>query len=431
MVRGTDPAENQLRKLLIMRTLKTMRQITLGVTLLVASATSTLSSDDPYTVFLDSDPGVYTIPLDITASPSGEIYAVGFRWEELEDTWSPFESVVLRSLDEGATWETATALDLDGAEFVTAMTDRDGNLYVLSEGPVELWRSATQDQGANLRKITTFSEVLPEVVFYSEAVRSLAIDTAGNVFVCGRRYVSTTKPSARLSRWVVAKGTPTTGGGLSWSVVDDFALDAKYDASASGLAIRPSNVPGQPSEVWVRGTVVTKSGTFVALRRSTQGGAPGSWQTVTTYAGDASRSRAWMSRLATGTDGAVYDAGWQTVALTRKTSETRWTTWRLAPGASAIEVVDQVPAASRADVGVAVDAAGQVYVSGWQNGFPGSVLRASANGNFGTWIDYDSVLDALFYGMTLDDEGSLYLAGEGYDTQQDRWQGCIRRLPAP
>jgi hypothetical protein len=390
-----------------------------------------LHASDPNTVFLDSDPNVYSVPLDIAASPSGVLYAVGPRWLELEDTWSPLENVVLRSLDRGATWETATAIALDSAEFVTAMTDRDGNLYVLSEGPVELWRSAAQDQGANLQKITTFSEVLPDFVVLSEAVRSLAIDAAGNVFVCGRRYVSATKPSARLSRWVVAKGTPTTGGGLSWSVVDDFVMDAKYDSSASGLAIRPSNDPGQASEVWVRGTVVTKSGTFVALRRSTQGGAPGSWQTVTTYAGDASRSRAWMSRLAVGTHGAVYDAGWQSVALTRKTSETRWTTWRLAPGASAIQVVDQVPAASRAEVGVVVDAAGQVYVNGWLSGVQGSVLRTSANGNAGEWGDYDLALGAGFYGMTLDDEGSLYLAGECYDAQSDQWLGCIRKLPAP
>jgi hypothetical protein len=165
-----------------------------------------LHASDPNTVFLDSDPNVYSVPLDIAASPSGVLYAVGPRWLELEDTWSPLENVVLRSLDRGATWETATAIALDSAEFVTAMTDRDGNLYVLSEGPVELWRSAAQDQGANLQKITTFSEVLPDFVVLSEAVRSLAIDAAGNVFVCGRRYVSATKPSARLSRWGGSQG---------------------------------------------------------------------------------------------------------------------------------------------------------------------------------------------------------------------------------
>jgi hypothetical protein len=230
----------------------------------VATTLNSLASDDPNTVFLDGHdtaPGVYTCPLDIAASPSGEVYAVGYRWQETEDTSSASESVVLRSLDRGATWETATALDLDGAEFVTAMTDCAGNLYALTESPLELWRSAAQDQGANLRKITTFSEVLPGFVVYSVSTRSLAIDAAGNVFICGVRHASTTKPSSTLVRWVVAKGVPTTDGGFSWSLVDEYALDAKYDSQASGLAVRPSDNPDHPSEVWVRGTVKNKSGT--------------------------------------------------------------------------------------------------------------------------------------------------------------------------
>jgi hypothetical protein len=210
-----------------------------------------------------------------------------------------------------------------------------------------------------------------------------------------------------------SRGIATSGGGLSWSVVDEFTLDTQYGSFSTGLAIRPSDDPSFPSEVWVRGTVGTKSGSLVALRRSTQGGAQDSWRTVTTYAGDTRWSRGIGSDggLAVGAQGEVYDVGQVAVSVSRKTVENRWTTWRLAPGASSVQVVDQLPVSSYA-LKAAVDAEGRVYVHGGRNDSEGSVPRASVNGNSGTWGDHDLVPGASFYAMTLDDEGSLYLAGD-------------------
>jgi hypothetical protein len=426
MVRGTDPAENQLRKLLIMRTLKTMRQITLGVTLLVASATSTLCSDDPYTVFLDSrdsEPGVYTGFWDIAAGPSGQVYSVGF----IEDGDTLIDKAVIRSLDRGApgTWEVSTALTDGGRTFFHATVDGFGNLYAMAGygGDEELWRST--EEGVNMQWLTTLKQVLP--TGYQLAWRALAADAAGNVFVAGYRPVTTGRTT--LNRWIVARGIPTSSGGLAWSVVDEFALDATYGSYATGLAIRPSNHPSIPSEVWVRGTVGSKSGNQVALRRSTNGGTAGSWQTVTTYAGDTRWFRGiGADSLAVGVNGEVYDVGQVAVSLSKKTVENRWNTWRLAPGAASVQVVDQLPVASSA-FKVAVDSTGRVYVHGGRFGFDGSVLRTSPNGNSGTWDDYDLAENASFYGMTLDDEGSLYLAGEL--CEPDACLGYIRKLPSP
>jgi hypothetical protein len=317
MVRGTDPAENQLRKLLIMRTLKTMRQITLGVTLLVASATSTLCSDDPYTVFLDSrdsEPGVYTGFWDIAAGPSGQVYSVGF----IQEGDVSIDKAVIRSLDRGApgTWEVSTAITDGGDTFFHATVDGFGNLYAMTghSGNAELWRST--EEGVNMQWITTLKQVLP--AGYQLAWRALAADAAGNVFVAGYRPVTTGRTT--LNRWIVARGIPTSSGGLAWSVVDEFALDAKYGSYATGLAIRPSNHPSIPSEVWVRGTVGSKSGNQVALRRSTNGGTAGSWQTVTTYAGDTRWFRGiGADSLAVGVNGEVYDVGQVAVSLSKKT----------------------------------------------------------------------------------------------------------------
>jgi len=380
---------------------------------------------DPYTVFLDSDPGVYTGFCDIAAGPSGQVYSVGF----IEEGDAFIDKAVIRSLHRGApgTWEVATALTDGERTFFHAAVDGLGNLYAMAGygGDEEIWRST--EEGVNMQRITTLKQVLP--AGSQLPWRALAADAAGNVFVAGYRPVTTGRTT--LNRWMVARGIPTASGGLAWSVVDEFTLDSKYGSFATGLAIRPSSHPSIPSEVWVRGTVGSKSGNQVALRRSTNGGTAGSWQTMTTYTGDTRWFRGiGADSLAVGADGAVYDVGQVAVSLSRKTSENRWTTWRLAPGASSVQVVDQLPLASTA-LKVGVDSTGRVYVQGGRSGYDGSVLRTSATGNFGTWGDNDLAAGASFYGMTLDDEGSLHLAGECYDAESGQWLGCIRKLPAP
>jgi hypothetical protein len=170
----------------------------------------------------------------------------------------------------------------------------------------------------------------------------------------------------------------------------------------------------------------------VALRRSTNGGVLGSWQTVTTYTGDTRWFRGiGAESLAVGADGAVYDVEQVAVSLSKKIVENRWTTWRLAPGTSSVQVVDQLTVASYASK-VGVDSTGRVYVEGGRSGFDGSVLRTIANGTSGTWDDHYLAAGAYFYGMTIDDEGSIYLAGECVDPETGAWLGgCIRKLPAP
>lgn len=382
-----------------------------------------LHASDPYTVFLDPDLSVYTGFWDIAAGPAGQIYSVGF----IEDGDAWIDKAVIRSLDRGepGTWEVSTAITDGGDTFFHATVDGLGNLYALTgqSGNAELWRST--GEGVNMHWIATLSQVLPSG--YQLAWRSLAADAAGNVFVAGYRPVTSGRTT--LNRWMVAKGRPMSSGGLSWSVVDEFALDAKYGSFATGLAIRPSNSPSNPSEVWVRGTVGSKSGDRVTLRRSTNGGAPGSWQTVTTYTGDTRWFRGiGADSLAVGANGAVYDVGQVAVTVSKNSVQDRWTVWRLAPGASSVQVVDQLTVASAA-LKVGVDAVGRVYVQGGRSGFDGSVLRTSANGSSGTWADYDLAAGASCYAMTIDDEGSVYLAGEV--CASGTCLGYIRKLPAP
>jgi hypothetical protein len=385
-----------------------------------------LHASDPYTVFLDPDPSVYTGFWDIAAGLSGQVYSVGW----IEDGDTVIDKAVIRSLDRGepGTWEISTAITDGGRTFFHATVDGLGNLYAMTGhgGDEELWRST--EEGVNMQWLATLSQVLPSG--YQLAWRSLAADAAGNVFVAGYRPVTSGRTT--LNRWMVAKGSPTSAGGLAWSVVDEFALDTKYGSFATGLAIRPSSNLLNPSEVWVRGTVGSKSGNRVALRRSTNGGEQGSWQTVTTYTGDTRWFRGiGAESLAVGANGAVYDVGQVAVSLSKKAVENRWATWRLAPGASSVQVVDQLPVASYA-LKVGVDAVGRVYVHGGRSDFDGSVLRTSADGTSGTWVDHDLAAGAYFYAMTIDDEGSVYLAGECADPETGAWLGgCIRKLPAP
>jgi hypothetical protein len=100
-------------------------------------------------------------------------------------------------------------------------------------------------------------------------------------------------------------------------------------------------------------------------------------------------------------------------------------------GSSTLEIVDQLSVSSAA-CKVVVDPLGRVSVHGGRSNFDGSVLRTSANGNSGTWDDYDLAAGASFYAMTIDDEGSVYLAGECVDPETGAWLGgCIRKLTAP
>ena len=382
-----------------------------------------LHASDPYTVFLDPDPSVYTGFWDIAAGPSDRVYSVGY----VEDGDTFIDKAVIRSLHRGApgTWEISTAVTDGGRTFFHATVDGFGNLYAMAGygGDEELWRST--EEGVNMQWITTLKQVLP--AGSQLAWRSLAADADGNVFVCGYRPLTSGRTT--LNRWMVARGIPTSSDGLAWSVVDEFTLDAKYGSFATGLTIRPSSNQSSLSEVWVRGTVGNKSGNQVALRRSTNGGAEGSWQTVTTYVGDTRWFRGiGADSLAVGVNGEVYDVGQVAVSVSKKAVENRWTTWRLAPGAASVQVVDQLPVASAA-LKVGVDSTGRVYVHGGRSGFDGSVLRTSANGNAATWDDYDLAAGASFYAMTIDDEGSVYLAGEL--CEPGACLGCIRKLPAP
>jgi hypothetical protein len=410
-------------------TLKSLAPFACAVALCTAPFAN-LHASDPYTVFLDPDPSVYTGFWDITFSPQGNLYGVGFG--SVDEEFNDLYTLVVRSPDRGATWEKLISTPEDPSNFLKAAVDGAGNLYALSGYAHEasLWRSNAAEAAAHLQPLIKFFEAFPG---FRVTWKGMAVDAAGNVFVCGYRPVTTTtKPTTTFNRWMVIKGIPTSSGGLAWSVVDEFVFDAKYGSFATGLAIRPSNNPSSPSEVWVRGTVGSKSGNQVALRRSTNGGAVGSWQTVTTYAGDTRWIRGiGADSLAVGVNGEVYDVGQVAVSVSKKAVENRWTTWRLAPGSTTVAIVDQLSVSSGA-AKVGVDSTGRVYVHGGRSGFDGSVLRTSANGNAATWGDYDLAAGASFYAMTIDDEGSVYLAGECVDPATGAWLGgCIRKLPAP
>lgn len=399
----------------------------------LTTMTQTHAADGTTILLQERDPSVYVSPGDITAGHDGELYGVGIRAVGLGTDSEQWDTIVILSLDRGGTWEQTFSMPADPESFLNAAVDGAGNLYAMyGARGIGLWRSeaAVQpaDRGANLQSVTHFAEVLPANYYLVE--QSLAADAAGNVFVCGRRPI--TIGTKTYNRWMVAKGSPAAGG-LNWEVVDEFTLDSKYGSFATALAIRPSNDRLAPSEVWVRGTVGTKSGDRVVLRRSVQSGASGTWQTMATYSGD-TRWPVGMGKknLAVGPGGEVYSAGQVQVSLSRKQVETRWTTWKLAPGSSTVEIVDQIPSSSTA-FKVAVDSTGRVYVHGSRglSYLDDSVVRASMNGNSGTWVDHDLSPGAAFYGMTLDAEGSLYLAGDCYDAELDLWLGCVRKLPAP
>jgi hypothetical protein len=351
--------------------MKTKLSLRLALCGLVASFTSTTLAQTWQTVDdFQYAPGFNSFAYALAKHPSGTVYAAGRGFEN--PTNGP--TLIMSSSDGGVTWSTLPIITIPTANtiFLRALTaDAAGNLFAggyTSSGPLPdgSWSNRwavirSQDGGQTWSVVDDFS-----LGGSASELRAISSDAAGNIYAAG-----TARPAnSVVDFWVVRKGTPAGGGGISWSTVDLFRRDSQRDSRASGVLCHPT------AGLFVAGTGAKKSGSSIIfawmVRRSLDGGA--SWATVDTYQLDSSLD-ALAQGLGADPAGNIYAVGeagkriqglntWHGVV--RKSSN----------GGSTWATVDDFSPSQYGAVGVAADSAGSVFVVG----------SVRANDNLDHWI---------------------------------------------
>jgi hypothetical protein len=233
----------------------------------------------------------------------------------------------------------------------------------------------------------------------------LASDNAGNVYVCGTALLK------GWAHWIVRRKPASTG---NWTTIADSSakssLTAAYgacfypgnpsanispalfvvgmlsgnwtvqrlEANGSWTTVDPAPLAGWANSItcdsngnlYVVGTrlgAVSDYGYGWVIRKSASGGAPGSWQTVL----DVSEGYSSAARhIAVDAAGGVWVAGYTGSTMSIKTSSSRWTVMRNAPGQSWPDSwnnrqhpFDGISSNSGAR-GIDTDALGNVFITG-------------------------------------------------------------------
>lgn len=232
-----------------------------------------------------------------------------------------------------------------------------------------------------------------------------ASDNAGNLYVCGSALLK------GYPHWIVRRKLASGGG---WTTIADFSAKSTL-TSANGVCFYPGNPSANlPPALFVVGFLngkwtvqrLEQSGTWTTvdspalagwansitydsngnllvvgtrsgspsgygygwvIRRSTGGGAPGSWQTVLDVAeGYSSEAR----QAALDANGNVWVAGYTESTMNLQTSQRRWTVVRNSPGQGWADSWNtrQQPfegvSSSSGARGIATDSVGNVFMTG-------------------------------------------------------------------
>lgn len=232
----------------------------------------------------------------IVISASGTLYTSG----SATDASDLRHWIVRRSTDGGTSWSTLDDYQLSsshnalgGAVYLAPLS---GHLFVVGNAndasDLTHWivRRST-DGGTSWSTVDDFQ--LSST--WHSAGRSIVEDRFGNLYAAGYGYDAQLK-----GRWIVRK---STNGGTTWSTVDNFVKVAGFDATAAAIT---TDFAGN---IYVAGSVKEALGGpwGWVVRKSTNGGT--TWSIVNEYRLDASRS-AVVNNLRSDIFGNIYVTGW-------------------------------------------------------------------------------------------------------------------------
>lgn len=283
----------------------------------------------------------------------GNLYAVGTHTLENRSKW-----LVMKSSDGGASWD---VID-NGAEWFQYTTvangvtvDPNGNVFVsgysFDKKGVYAWRvrKGTEIAGefvwSNTLTIADKLALGEEILYVPPAPGK----HSGGIYAVGGRTPNST------TQWTVMR---STDGGASWQMVDKWN-PTRTAAAANAIATDPEG------NLYVVGYTSGRT-TAWHVRRSTNGGAK--WESLED-SGDSTGSYNQALAVATDAGGNVFVAGytgaegrvnWTVRCWSAVTQQ--WDDW------SPSVRYPMSPVTSRAQ-GLAVTAAGDVYVTGYANGY--------------------------------------------------------------
>ncbi len=281
----------------------------------------------------------------------------------------------------------------------------------------------SRDDGATWE---TLDEYLHPSYESSASSRDVAVDANGNIYVAGLA-VEGYYPAGK-SHWLIRKGLMTSSG-MTWSTVGDFSYAEAYD-NYGYAADGPSGVACVGSSVFVVGG---GAGSWI-VRKSSNGGS--TWQVVDTFRYNRN-GKSHPFGIAADSAGNVYVAGFGNKTVNQwfvrrgtnggTNGGTKWST------------VDQFTMTSGTSAearGIAVDANNNVHVTGLATSTQKNWVtrqRSAATGAWSTSDLFSMSANRTTEGksITADPAGNLFAAGFGADSAGALHGWLVRRKPAP
>jgi len=319
--------------------------------------------------------------------------------------------IVRQGTTAGTLWETIddftypSGTNSGASDFVL---DLEGNLVVVgygTSGGVERWVTRrSEDAGL------TWEIVDDYVLQVGGNSRALAVtrDRDGVLFATG--YATATS-----RHWITRK---STDNGVTWTVADDFQFETAQNSQGNGITTDPSG------NIFAVGSGVVSGETRWITRKLINGAT--TWTVVDSYLADNSTT-ASAADVVSDQNGILFATG-----LSDDSTDQRGVTRKSVNNGVTWTTIDSYKTGDDTDTaftGVAVDAIGNPYVTGFGNSLGGVgdiwLVRKSTDAG-STWSDLSQFQVAggnssRGASLLFDPTGSLFAAGFGEDPSADRW----------
>jgi hypothetical protein len=369
----------------------------------------------------------YTAGKGATALGAGldtqsNLYTAGWAY----DAANIQHALVMRSSDQGATWETIEDFNYrpgTNTYFLSFAVDPAQNLYAvgvanmapLSGAPDHWIVRKSADHGATW---TTVDDFVPDsgVGDGRNVASGVAVDGVGNVYVVGMVHKRVGMSSHSYEFWVVRK---SADAGATWTTVDQYGYPNAPESVASAVLATPAGL-------FVCGLSVATSGRGPqwVVRKCANAGT--TWTTVDNFYSSTAFNQ--PNALTADAAGNVYVGGFSDINTAGSYAH-YWVVRKGTNGGASWQTVDAFryfpyPTTFTANdaLGMGTDALGNVYAVGSgtdANRVGHWVVRGSANQG-ASWVTVDDFQYAsgqysAAHGFGLDAAGNVYVCGTGTD----------------
>jgi N-acetylneuraminic acid mutarotase len=275
--------------------------------------------------------------------------------------------------------------------------------------------------------------------------KAVALDSAGTIYVAGyaieNRVTKSGKTTVttKVNHWLIRKGISNANGSVSWQPTIDLPFPSSNDANR-GTNVFPTGIVCVGTTVYVVGGGGSDGGNWQVIK-STNGGT--TWSVVDDYRLDAS-GISGADAIAVDGAGNIYVAGTARKVVTAGRGNTATTTttdyWIVRkglPGGTGWATVDSFvyPGGYAVPASMAVDSSEQVYITGYARAglLPARWITRHNSGT--TWVTSDDFAYAAnggtqAYSICADPAGNLFATGGNFDSTNGNPQHWLVRKHA-